>query len=75
MHLTELWAEDIQAIDAAGAAGQKKITVRNGLRKLGMGILIGIGILGACSYFEGRIRRRNIRDFELESESLLERRD
>ncbi|KAG0706973.1 NADP-dependent oxidoreductase domain-containing protein [Suillus ampliporus] len=65
----ELSAEDIKAIDIAGAIGEKQITVRHGLRKLGVGVLIGIVILVACSYFRGRNKRRNV------TESILERND
>jgi len=68
----ELSVEDIQAIDVAGAVGQKRITVRHGLRKLGVGVLIGVAILGACSYFKGRGKRRNI---ILDPESALDRHD
>lgn len=34
--------------------------VRHGLRKLGVGVLFGILILVACSYFKGRNKRRNV---------------
>jgi len=61
----ELSAEDVKAIDAAGAIGQKRISVRNGLRKLGVGVLIGIVILGACSYFKVRNKRRNVTELTI----------
>ncbi|KAG2066640.1 Aldo/keto reductase [Suillus decipiens] len=47
----ELSKEDIAAIDAAGALGEKRITARMGLRKFGIGVLVGVVILGLCSYF------------------------
>ncbi|KAG1734889.1 Aldo keto reductase [Suillus paluster] len=65
----ELSPDDITAIDIAGAIGEKRITVRRGLRKLGAGVLIGTVILVACSYFKGRNKRRNI------TESTLDRND
>ncbi|KAG1758231.1 NADP-dependent oxidoreductase domain-containing protein [Suillus occidentalis] len=43
--------EDIAAIDAAGALGERRIAARIGLRKFGVGVLVGIVILGLCSYF------------------------
>ncbi|KAJ8594207.1 Aldo/keto reductase [Rhizopogon salebrosus TDB-379] len=68
----DLSAEDIQAIDTAGAVGQKQITVRHGLRKFGVGVLIGVAILGACSYVKSRKKRGNL---TLDSESALDRHD
>jgi len=56
----ELSAEDVKRIDIAGAIGEKGITVRHGLRKLGVGVLFGILILVACSYFKGRGKRSNV---------------
>ncbi|KAG2132316.1 NADP-dependent oxidoreductase domain-containing protein [Suillus bovinus] len=56
----ELSAEDVKTIDTAGAIGEKRITVRHGLPKLGVGIFLGILVLVACSYFKGRGKRRNI---------------
>lgn len=56
----ELSAEDIKAIDTAGAIGEKRIMVRRGLRKLGLGVLFGIVILVACSYFKGQNKHRNV---------------
>lgn len=53
----ELSKEDIAAIDAAGALGEKRITARIGLRKFGVGVLVGVVILGLCSYFGVRIDR------------------
>ncbi|KAG2036542.1 NADP-dependent oxidoreductase domain-containing protein [Suillus americanus] len=38
----ELSKEDIAVIDAAGALGEKRITVRIGLRKFGVGVLVGV---------------------------------
>ncbi|KAG2346219.1 Aldo/keto reductase [Suillus weaverae] len=55
----ELSAEDVKTIDTAGAIGEKRITMRPGLRKLGVGVLFGILILVACSYFKGRNKRSN----------------
>lgn len=56
----ELSAEDVKRIDIAGAIGEKGITVRHGLRKLGVGVLFGILILVACSYSKGRGKRSNV---------------
>lgn len=56
----ELSAEDVKAIDTAGAIGEKRITVKHGLRKLGVGVVFGILILVACSYFKGRNKRSNV---------------
>ncbi|KAG1857001.1 NADP-dependent oxidoreductase domain-containing protein [Suillus subalutaceus] len=51
----ELSKEDIAVIDAAGALGEKRITARIGLRKFGVGVLVGVVVLGLCSYFGVRI--------------------
>ncbi|KAG1743838.1 Aldo keto reductase [Suillus lakei] len=56
----ELSAEDVKAIDTAGAIGEKRIIVRHGLRKLGVGVVFGILILAACSCFKGRNKRSNV---------------
>lgn len=53
--MAELSKEDIAVIDAAGALGEKRITVRIGLRKFGVGVLVGVVVLGLCSYFGVRI--------------------
>lgn len=53
--MAELSKEDIAAIDAAGALGEKRITVRIGLRKFGVGVLVAVAVLGLCSYFRIRI--------------------
>ncbi|KAG1758228.1 Aldo keto reductase [Suillus occidentalis] len=55
-----LSAEDVKAIDTAGAIGEKRITVKHGLRKLGVGVVFGILILIACSYIKDRNKRRNV---------------
>ncbi|KAF9244488.1 NADP-dependent oxidoreductase domain-containing protein [Melanogaster broomeanus] len=47
----ELTQEDVAAIDAAGALGAKKVT----LRRLVTGALVGAAVFGACSYFNIRI--------------------
>ncbi|OAX34137.1 Aldo/keto reductase [Rhizopogon vinicolor AM-OR11-026] len=47
----ELSKEDIAAIDAAGASGEKRITARKGLRKFGVGALVGVVVLVLCGYF------------------------
>jgi hypothetical protein len=57
---TELSAEDVETIDTAGALGEKRIMVRHGLRKFGVGVLFGILILVACSYFKSRNKRSNV---------------
>jgi diketogulonate reductase-like aldo/keto reductase len=51
----ELSKEDIAVIDAAGALGEKRITARIGLRKFGVGVLVGVVVSGLCSYFGVRI--------------------
>jgi diketogulonate reductase-like aldo/keto reductase len=56
----ELSAEDVETIDTAGAIGEKRIMVRHGLRKFGVGVLFGILILVACSYFKSRNKRGNV---------------
>jgi len=48
----ELTQEDMDAIDAAGALGAKKVTA---LRKLVAGALAGAVVFGVCSYFNIRI--------------------
>jgi hypothetical protein len=53
--MAELSKEDIAVIDAAGALGEKRITARIGLRKFGVGVLVGVVVLGLCSYFGVRI--------------------
>jgi diketogulonate reductase-like aldo/keto reductase len=56
----ELSAEDVETIDIAGAIGEKRITAKHGLRKLGVGVVFGILILVACSYFKGRNKRGSV---------------
>jgi hypothetical protein len=56
--MSELSQEDIAAIDAAGALGEKRITARIGLRKFGIGVLVGVVILGLCSYYGIRLDYR-----------------
>lgn len=55
--MAELSKEDIAAIDAAGALGERRIATRIGLRKFGVGVLVGVVILGLCSYFGVRVDR------------------
>ncbi|KAH7906725.1 NADP-dependent oxidoreductase domain-containing protein [Hygrophoropsis aurantiaca] len=47
----ELSKDDIAAIDAAGALGEKRMHAKITLRKLAIGALVGAAALGACSYF------------------------
>ncbi|KAG2131124.1 NADP-dependent oxidoreductase domain-containing protein [Suillus cothurnatus] len=56
----ELSKEDIAVIDAAGALGEKRITARIGLRKVGVGVLVGVVVLGLCSYFGVRIDKSSL---------------
>jgi hypothetical protein len=56
--MPELSKEDIAAIDAAGALGEKRITTRIGLRKFGIGVLVGVVVLGLCSYYGIRLDYR-----------------
>jgi len=51
VYFSELSKEDIAAIDAAGASGERQITARKGLRKFGVGVVIGVVVLGLFSYF------------------------
>ncbi|KIJ62492.1 hypothetical protein HYDPIDRAFT_176559 [Hydnomerulius pinastri MD-312] len=51
----ELTQEDIDAIDAAGALGEKRMNAKVTLRKLAAGALVGAAVFGACSYFNIRI--------------------
>lgn len=55
--MAELSKEDIAAIDAAGALGERRIATRIGLRKFGVWVLVGVVILGLCSYFGVRVDR------------------
>jgi len=55
LYTSDLSKEDVAAIDAAGALGEKRITARKGLRKFGVGVLVGVVVLALCSYFGIRI--------------------
>ncbi|PCH38897.1 Aldo/keto reductase [Wolfiporia cocos MD-104 SS10] len=46
----ELTDDDINAIDAAGHIGARRITARTFLRRAAVAALIGAAVLGACSY-------------------------
>ncbi|KAH7886725.1 NADP-dependent oxidoreductase domain-containing protein [Phlebopus sp. FC_14] len=47
--------EDIAAIDAAGALGEKRMNARMILRKIAGGALVGAAVLGVCGYFNIRL--------------------
>ncbi|EGN97556.1 hypothetical protein SERLA73DRAFT_184304 [Serpula lacrymans var. lacrymans S7.3] len=47
--------EDIAAIDAAGARGEKQTNAKITLRKLAIVALVGAAVLGGCSYFNVNI--------------------
>ena len=51
MNLPELTQEDIDAIDVAGARGEKRTNGMTTLRKLAIGGLVGAMIFTTCSYF------------------------
>jgi hypothetical protein len=55
LYTSDLSKEDIAAIDAAGALGEQRITARKGLRKFGVGVLVGVVVLALCNYFGLRI--------------------
>ncbi|KAN0077983.1 NADP-dependent oxidoreductase domain containing protein [Tylopilus felleus] len=48
----ELTQEDIDALDAAGGMGEKRM---NTIRKLAIGGLIGVAVFATCSYFNIRL--------------------
>ncbi|KAH0835547.1 Aldo keto reductase [Lanmaoa asiatica] len=51
----ELTQQDIDAIDAAGALGEKRMNAKVTLRRLAIGGLVGAVVFATCSYFNIRV--------------------
>lgn len=47
----DLSAEDIAAIDAAGALGEKKVNMKTVLKRVVVGAIACTAVFGACNFF------------------------